>query len=198
MLSRRMMKPGSSTAYATWDPNKKDTHITLSSVNLVATNGENVNNAVYATVGITSGKWYWEIVPAGTGSGSELIGVGNSHAATTHYSNYYIGQDADTWGYYWNGSKYNAGATSYGSTWTNGNIIGVAVDMTAGKIWWSKNNVWQASGDPANGTNAAYTNLTGTIYPAVSIYATGSMTARFGPSNLSYTPPTGFTAGIYG
>jgi len=42
-------------------------------------------------------------------------------------------------------------------------VIGVALDMDNGKIWFSKNGVFQASGDPVAGTNAAFTNLGGNL-----------------------------------
>ena len=34
-----------------------------------------------------------------------------------------------------------------------GNVIGVAFDVDAGKIWFSKDGTYEHSGDPANGTN---------------------------------------------
>ena len=54
----------------------------------------------------------------------------------------------------------SSNTTNYGDTWrSNGDIIGCALDMDNGKVWWSKNGTWQNSGDPAAGTNAAFTDL---------------------------------------
>jgi len=36
---------------------------------------------------------------------------------------------------------------------TAGNIVMIAVDCVAGKYWFGNNGTWDASGDPANGTN---------------------------------------------
>ena len=55
----------------------------------------------------------------------------------------------DSRGYY-----YDEG-TAGGSppTYTTGDIINIAFDVDAGKIWFGKNNTYNHSGNPANGTN---------------------------------------------
>lgn len=51
------------------------------------------------------------------------------------------------------------GATSaYGSTYTT-SIIGCALDLDNGKVWWSKDGTFQNSGNPATGTGAAFDDL---------------------------------------
>jgi len=80
---------------------------------------------------------------------------------------------------------------------SNGDVIGIAYDAGAGKMWASKNNTWMDSGDPAAGTNALFTNLSGTIAPAVQPPGGGvstTNTANFGQRDFAYTPPTGFKA----
>jgi hypothetical protein len=54
-----------------------------------------------------------------------------------------------------------------------GDIIGCAVDVTAGKIWFSKNGTWIA-GDPAAGTSPTMT------------FTPGAHEWRFHSSNYSY------------
>ena len=59
-----------------------------------------------------------------------------------------------------------------------------------------KNNTWQASGDPAAGTNEAFsTAMAPSIYPAASVYyGTGdAVTIRSRAAEFSYSPPSGFT-----
>jgi hypothetical protein len=100
---------------------------------------------------------------------------------------------------YWNnnGNKTNGDGTSgaaYGATW-NRHKIGVAVDFDAGKIWFAKDNAWQASGDPAAGTNAAYATLAGAFLPTVN---SGGLAGQYGyfvfdEASLAYTPPSGFS-----
>ena len=50
--------------------------------------------------------------------------------------------------------------SSYGTSYTTANVVGVAVDLDNLKIYFAKDNTWQDSGDPtsgATGTGAAFT-----------------------------------------
>jgi len=75
-------------------------------------------------------------------------------------------------------------------------VIGVALDMDNGKIWFSKNGVFQASGDPVAGTNAAFTNLGGNLVgPWMADDASNeskNFNMNFGQRAFSYTAPSGF------
>ena len=67
-----------------------------------------------------------------------------------------------------NGNKgRNATDTSHGDSYDDDDIIGVAVDLDNGAIYFSKNGTWQNSSDPESGsskTGAAYTDIL-TILP---------------------------------
>jgi hypothetical protein len=102
-------------------------------------------------------------------------------------------------GYFYTGQKYSNGSlAAYGNSFTNGDVIGVALDLDAGKVWFSKNGVFQASGDPVAGTNAAYTDLGTTSTWFVSVQSggsAGSSASAFlnaGQRAFSYTAPSGF------
>ncbi len=123
----------------------------------------------------------------------------------------------------WNGQKRGNGgsSSSYGSSWTSvGDVIGLAFDADNGKIWWSKNGTFQASGDPAAGSNEAfsgldasetyyfgwsdyYTNNPGTVHINCGQDSSFSNSKTSGSANATdsngfgdfyYTPPTGFLA----
>ena len=96
--------------------------------------------------------------------------------------------------YYWDGDKYNNSInTAYGETYAQGDIIGIAVDLDTGKIWFSKNGVYQASGDPVAGTGEAYSGLSGTLYPGTGLYRlNNASTIRGLSTDVTYAPPTGF------
>lgn len=186
----------------TWNPADKSSDIALSGGDLIATkiNSDGVE-AVRATTGISSGARYFEVVVdvAGAGSGEFiLIGIANSTFPITGGP----GQDTDSHGYYQDtGQKYfNNVLSAFGATYkTDGDVIGVAYDATAGKLWWSKNGVWQGSGDPDTGTNEAFSGITGTQYPCVSLYRSSGgvqqqVTGHFAAADLVYSPPTGFVA----
>lgn len=182
--------------YATWNPADTSADISLSGGNLVATKTTvNVWRSSRATVGKASGKWYWEINITNVVQYA-MVGIANSSALTSNY----FGSDSNGWSYFGSGGRFYLNATNiaYGNSFTTGDVIGVALDMNAGKIWFSKNNTWQASGDPVAGTNPATTGLSGTLYPGIGLYAnTESITANFGASAFTYTPPSGFASGVY-
>ena len=114
----------------------------------------------YSTLGMTSGKYYAEVKDIGGSGGNSIAGI----SGQTYRANVtdYLGFDAYDYSYNsTTGDKGNSNSeSSYGDTWTDGNIIGIALDLDNNKIYFSKNGVWQNSGDPtsgATGTGAAYT-----------------------------------------
>jgi hypothetical protein len=141
-----------------------------------------------------TGKYYFECKI--DTAGAVIIGIttpANNNATIVGSNSVSFGYRPD------DGLKYNnnAGAAYGGITATTNDIIGCAIDFTNGKIYWAKNNVWINSGDPAAGTNAAFTTLDNTQghYPSVSTAAANvAVTARFKSADLTYTPPTGFSA----
>tara|TARA_R110000803_G_scaffold210841_1_gene284332 strand:+ start:49194 stop:51542 length:2349 start_codon:yes stop_codon:yes gene_type:complete len=145
----------------------------------------------HGTIAVSSGKYYFEC-QAVTVGGSEYpyIGVSTPEAVSGN------GTLATSWAYdAATGKKWNANSgVAYGTARTALDIIGVAVDLDNGKIWFSENDVYPASGDPAAGTNAAYTNLTGEILlPAFMSYNSFAGLFNFGQSAFAGTIPVGFS-----
>ena len=122
--------------------------LTLSNGNLKVTSTTN-NDSSHGSIGFSSasgGKFYYEFthIDADNGVNEWLIGIAKTTAVltTTPYN------DGDFYLYYnFDGHLYHGGdAGAYGSAWNAaGDVIGVAVDMTAGKMWFSKNGTWQRS-----------------------------------------------------
>jgi len=116
-----------------------------------------------------SGKWYWEMKQGGASAGNYGFvrtdkldgtnGVGNIVQTTSSTPTECIQYDW-AWGVNpSNGNKRHDGSNdAYGSGLSSGDIGMVAVDTVAGKVWWGKNGTWFASGDPASGTNPAFTD----------------------------------------
>jgi hypothetical protein len=156
---------------------------TVSEANLKAT--ATTTLASLATIALpSSSKYYFEYLC----NGGESNEVGLYAESTNEWRTYDKG-----------GQKYSpAGYAAYGASWTTNDLIGVAVDMTSGKLWFSKNGVYQASGDPAAGTNAAFTDVnTAFATEPPFFYAgayNGTHTLNFGQRPFAYTPPTGFVA----
>lgn len=173
----------------TWNPADKDASIVLSNGDLTTTTSVTGYHGVRATSGHATGKRYFEIT---LGTVDEFFRIGLAKATWTLTS---IGAATTGWGYKNNGYVfYND--TGYGPalSFATGDIISVAVDLDAHKLWFGVNGVW--SGDPAAGTGAVMTNLTDTLYPAFSAYTSGnSATANFGDTAFAYEVPSGFNPG---
>ena len=180
------------------------------------------HNRTPATMGVSSGKFYWEVLMWSTSahfwqdqkaSVVQLEGYsGDSNEPGRFVSNGVT--------YIPNGNIYsggNSGSQSYGDSYTKGDIIGVSLDMDNGKVWFSKNGVWQNSGNPVTGVNAAYDALLtdGNIFAPMAYLSyndsvevfnfgqdssfAGNKTAQGntddnGYGDFYYEPPTGFNA----
>ena len=150
--------------YCTWNPLDKPAASSTTNGNLTATTTTAASEVICGTFGVSSGKWYWEVTPSAITSGGCMIGIRAINQTTAA-----IVSTTDGYGYYTTGRTYSSSpSVTYGDTFTTNDIIGVAFDADNGKIWWAKNGVWQASGDPAAGTNEAYSGISGTYKPAVS------------------------------
>jgi hypothetical protein len=81
-------------------------------------------------------------------------------------------------------------------------ILMVAYDADAGKLWFGADGVWgdfgdTGVGDPAGGANEAHLIANPELYdfvPAVSVNAHSVSLANFGQHTYAHTPPTGFKA----
>ena len=109
----------------------------------------------------TSGKWYTEVRAYEIGTGCY---IGITQEPTTGI-NVYLGQLSTTWGYYSDGRLFtNDSGSSYGNSYTNGDIIGIAVDMDNNKLYFSKGGTFQDSGDPTSGsTGTGAISITGGV-----------------------------------
>jgi hypothetical protein len=173
--------------------------LTISDGNL-RTSAGGTSNAIEAItqIGPSSGKWYAEFTlnaaPQLTNQ-YPVIGVIAADLNITGGNN--VGNSTFR-GYVPNGNTQGTGSGAYGDTFTTSDVIGCAIDLDNQKIWWSKNGTFQNSGDPAAGTNAAFTNLTAGLFYRFCISHAGStatdVTGNFGASAFSTAAPTGFNA----
>jgi len=144
--------------FCTLNPLDNDS-MTLSNGNLTGISPANAHNAVGCTFGVTGGKWYWEIL---TGTGSNMFfGMAKS---TFQFISQYTNDAynfSDIWAIATDGQKFGngSGESSYGSSFSSGDILQLAFDLDNGKFYAGKNGTYFNSGDPAGGTNAAFTNV---------------------------------------
>ena len=137
-------------------------------------------NAV-STISVSSGKWYAEFLTKS--STAMFVNIMESNKLPTYYPAYHT----FAYAYYYNGQKWtNGSGSSYGDSYTNGDIIGVALDMDNGNVYFYKNGTVQNSG------TAAFTGLSGDFVIGVSTSGTsGEWTANFG-SDGSFNNRRGF------
>lgn len=186
--------------WATLNAVSKASAVTLSQGNLGYSCGD-TNKAVTATFAASSGKWYWEILATASTGGSSIVGIVNELFALEGF----FASTSGGYGYSATASKWNNGsASSYGATWTNGDLIGVALDLDAGTLTFYKNNASQG---------VAFTGISGFFSPVVSgqsgtAYAlnfgqdssfAGNKTAQGntddnGVGDFYYAPPSGYLA----
>ena len=144
-----------------------------------------------STIAARSGKWYWEFVSnSGAASNFPISGIYVAGLGT-----YYPGYDGNSFGYFQGGGIYYNGSTSLTvSSYTDGDIIGFAWDADTGKVYVSKNNTWQNSGNPAAGTGQVATISTGVDRVVGAYLSSGSCSINFGQRPFTYTAPSGFVA----
>ena len=143
-----------------------------------------------STLAGATGKFYAEIKRISGGTNNFYIGVASSKAVANNTNGYHYGKGNNTVGYdAGNGNIYvNDSGSSYGSGYANGDIIGIALDVTNLKVYFSKNGVWQNSGVPTSGS-------TGT--GAISLTA-GEDSWHIGMSPFNTTGSCNFGNGYFG
>ena len=116
------------------------------------------------SIGLSNGKWYWEVKCTDTGAAS-LIGIVDGLLTSKADS-----LDDATYGYSYrhnNGNLYNNNSNaSYGNSYSTSDIIGVYLDLDNNKLYFGKNGVVQNSGTGKDITAAASTR-TGFYFPTV-------------------------------
>jgi hypothetical protein len=218
----------SGTLTASYD-NPSDYFCTLNPLhldNITKTNGNTtattaadaVWRSTYSTLGDEVGKYYYEAkcVTQGTYTGIGFATIDNMQAVNGNNNFLTTGG----YGYVEDGRKNNQSTESaYGTSYTTGDIIGVAFNMTDGNMWFSKNGTWQNSatiGEIAANTttNAAFAGITTgkTYIPAARFYNSTVWSFNFGNGyfgttaitsagtnassigSFEYDVPTGYTA----
>nr|BAR23349.1 hypothetical protein [uncultured Mediterranean phage uvMED] len=169
--------------YATLNPLHKGSSVVLANGNLNATS-TSATSGVGSTIGMLSGKFYCEVTVNNVGTETK-VGVGKEDALTSE-----AGSTATTWAYINVGDKMNSNShASYGSSFTTGDVVGIAFDADGGNLYFYKNGVAQNSG------TAAYTGLTsGPYFFHVTVRGSNDLSVNFGQMRFKYPMPSGYAA----
>lgn len=191
----RLRHPSSAIVPFTWNPSDMGTELALSNSNRTVTKSTGAAyKSIRSTRPMPDGGYVEVVVAAGTLSPFMTIGLATSAAPLSDY----IGSTAAGWSYYQEtGNKlHNAVSTAYGTSYTPTNVIGIA--YKGGKLYFAKDNVWQASGDPVAETGEAFSGLSGTLFVAASLYRASpgahQLTIAAAAAQQVYAPPAGYFA----
>ena len=136
--------------------------VTLSEGNLQVLMDASAQFGGHSTIGVSTGKWYCEIkYSARTDADRLMLGISGNPNLLAYASPFgsgagYVGgaQEPTSYGYYSDGgnSFNNDNSSSYGASYTVGDIIGIALDLDNNKLYFSKNGTFQNSGNPTSGS----------------------------------------------
>ena len=192
-----------SSNYAVLNPLDKSTRITLSNGNLTTAFDQTANHAIVrASMGMTTGKFYWEVTVSGqTGSAGAPVDIFGVQSAGSTADGVYVGSTGTGMGWGYNTTNVNFYASNFTTSGTppvqiNG-TMSVAYDADNGLLWFASAGTY-IQGNPSTGSSPSGTR-TGTnvpMFPAVSFNntTTGTWNFNFGQRPFTYTPPTGFVA----
>jgi len=183
-----LTQDNASNNFITLNPlNAYYTNSTFSNGNTTFASGASYSGTT-ANILLDTGKWYWEVkvISKDGDTDNYSIGIQGQEATGT---NQYVGGQLFGYQYYGtSGQLYNNNsAASYGNTYTAGDIIGVALDCTNNKLYFSKNGTFQNSGNPSTGSNGlsitAPASVTlGGYYPSQTFWSgsSGTFSMNFG------------------
>ena len=143
--------------FATLNPLQPNMSGVPSNGNLTYVNPSSGQRHIPSTLAVSSGKWYVEVKCNVVGGDYPQVGVFNTDI--TFDTATYIGSTANGYGLSSTGHIWNSNSqqVNTGTTWTTGDIIGVALDLTNDKIYWHKNGTYVSNGtgtgNPSTGTN---------------------------------------------
>lgn len=188
-------------SFTTWNPADVSINLTLSPGNLIATNNhDQFTGTVRSKASTTSKKIYFEFVFAGptTGAGDGVIGIAPSTLGLTVF----VGNSSDSIGVNDSGSIFGGNGAigiNIGAAFVSGVTVGrVAFDPNAGLFWGARaGGNWNGdpTAHPETGTGGISLTYASTNFAAASLAdVNNSVTANFGATTFTFTPPTGFSA----
>ena len=192
-----------SNNFATLNGVAKGSGSTFEEGNLKVTTSISDYNSSISSIGVSQGKWYWEI-KLGNSGGSGAVTNYSMYGITTNSPVYVpnISQESAKWTYlkiaYGSDMRYNETggsyvSVSYGSANSGNDIIMMALDLDNNFIYMGANGTWYNSGVPtsgASGTGAAPRALVSgnTYFPSFTTSYGTNMQINFGNGYFGTTP----------
>jgi hypothetical protein len=178
--------------YGTWNPlhTAEGNKGAFTDANLQTANNSGGDYIAPSTIACGDGHWYWEVRVDGVQTtGYPMIGIFDYESAKPEWG----GGTSNTEGcLYWTTGEFGAFVTqgsqsSYGTSFTTGDIIGVEYNGSNGKLTFYKNGTSQGL------ATTVVTSRRENMIPGVSAGNNGSaeVSVNFGQMNFIYTMPTG-------
>jgi hypothetical protein len=183
------------TNWCTLNPISSNASLSLSNGNLDTPSTQD-NKANNGTIGVSLGKWYWEVTVNSNSKPCPYIGVtsysqendpdvspaiGSGARSAVRLDNPFVYKN-------YTAGSYTTGGTNEGTTGT----IGIALNFDSGEIKYYRDNTLFHTDTtiPTNGT---------TLFPYIGVTFSGSSgwqstSFNFGQRAFAYTPPTGHKA----
>lgn len=182
------------TIYSTWNPDDKAPGMVLTESNLYAKSGSQGGSGVRSTLGVSTGKWYWEAEITEQGRYGNVMGITEASAplnsiwnSTSKYYLWYTNDDNKPM------AKMYTTPTSrvdFGYPTVVGDIVGFALDLDNGSLQIFKNGVSQGTVPVTKGITyyAFVSDPSGSPVPGARF--------NFGQNAFKQQVPANFTPGI--
>jgi hypothetical protein len=156
--------PAGSGSSTTWSATDKTSGMNLTAGNMTWSETNSTAEAIRSTTGVSTGKWYWEVLAGTTDQGAMGIriagdAIGSAINAGTTCSLRSTGT------LFTSGGPSSAGGTApagYGAA----NVVMHAFDADAGLLWLGLDGAWPGSIDPATGTGYTFNSIPAGTYHA--------------------------------
>ena len=186
--------------FATWNPlfRKGTTTPAFSEGNLKSTFDDGgANEFALTTFGVTTGKWYAEVKwTSATGTGATATGILDMAYTGTADPNNAV---TNVFGYFGSGQKNVSGtASSYGASYTSGDIIGIALNCDDNQVTFYKNGASQGTISTISGVTygifaSDYNNKVAELNTGSPPFSISSgNTDGNGYGNMEYAIPSGY------
>jgi len=186
-----------SNNWVTFNSISNQTSVTFANGNSTVSGASTSWKRAIAGLGNNSGKWYWEVKRASSGTPYIKTGMIEELGQTANMpSHEHHADNAYGWAWYVNGGTLELRTSQAvisgfsqsdlgNTTIANGDIICVALDLDNGRLHARKNNgSWFKSGNPTAGSGgysiANFSANTKFYFPACSVYATTTAQHNFG------------------
>ena len=187
--------------FCTWNPLSKGAGTSTAEGNLKAIYSSNNQAGISSTFSVDTGKYYFEV---GCQTGSVFIGV----APSTYKNPANINSTTGSIHYASNGNKSLAGTqTSYGASYGNGDVIGVALNLDDGEVTFYKNNSSQGALSLTSGLSYGISSASGSSTSTFTVILNSGQDSSFAGTETAqgntdgndigdfyYAPPSGFLA----